>query len=171
VQPGTELFRLIRDEQLEWLAELPSHAIERVQPGAAVRIQLDSGDAVQGTVRLVAPTIDARTRNGVVHVSLPRGTPLKAGSHASGEIAMASAQMLMLPEEVVLNRDGRPFVYVVGSDHVARLQRIETGARQRGLVEVLGGLEPGTRVVSAGAGFVKDGERVRVASSNLQRML
>ena len=49
---------------------------------------------------------------------------------------------------------------------MAQLRRIETGERQRGLVEVTGGLAAGSRVVATGAGFVKDGERVRVAPAD-----
>jgi RND family efflux transporter MFP subunit len=164
MNPGAELFRLIRDEQLEWHAELPDHALAQVQPGATARITLDDGSAIEGRVRLVAPTIDARSRNGRVYVTLPAGAPLKAGGHAKGEIVLAEATMLTLPEAVVFNRDGTAFVYVVGDDHKARLTRIGTGARQRGLVEVSAGLQPGARVVATGAGFVKDGERVRIAA-------
>lgn len=168
MQPGMELFRLIRDDQLDWLAELPDRALAQVQPGARAYLQLDDGRSVEGIVRLVAPTIDARTRNGLVYVGLPQGGALKAGGHAKGEIVVANASMLTLPEGVVLNRDGQPFVYVLDGNEVARLTRIETGMRQHGLVEVAGGLRAGARVVATGAGFVKDGERVRVAPSEQQ---
>jgi multidrug efflux pump subunit AcrA (membrane-fusion protein) len=137
--------------------------LTKVQLGAPARIQLDDGRTVEGTVRLVAPTIDPKTRNGLVHVALPAGSPLRAGGHAQGEITVADTPMLTLPEGVVQSRDGQPFVYVVGNDSVARQTRIETGARQRGLVEVTGGLPRGAHVVATGAGFVKDGERVNVA--------
>jgi RND family efflux transporter MFP subunit len=163
VQPGTELFRLIRDGEIEWLAELPSHSLTRVRAGVPVRVHLDDGSALDATARQVAPTIDAATRNGLVYVTLPRGAALKPGAHARGEILLASSEALSLPETAVMTRDGYPFVYVVGGDGVARLRRIETGARQRGLVEVTG-LGADARVVSTGAGFVKDGEIVRLAS-------
>jgi RND family efflux transporter MFP subunit len=163
VQPGAELFRMIRDGELEWLAELPTHSIVQVQPGVNVSIALDDGRTMDGTVRLVAPTIDANTRNGLVHVSLPRNAGFKPGAHARGEIRIGTVQAFALPESSVLIRDGYPFVYVVDGEHIARLVKIETGARQRGFVEVSGGLKPGARVVATGAGFVKDGDLVRVA--------
>jgi RND family efflux transporter MFP subunit len=162
VQPGTELFRLIRDGELEWQAELPSHSIVKVQPGTKARIALDDGNVIEATVRLVAPTLDAQTRNGRVHVSLPAGVALKAGSHAQGEILIDHARGLAVPESAVLTRDGYPFVYVVGEDEIARLTRVETGVRQRRLVEVSSGLSADARVVSTGAGFVKDGDLVRI---------
>ena len=169
MQSGQELFRVIRDGELEWLAELPDHALARISAGATVKIGVEGGESVAGTVRLVAPTIDARSRNGVVYVSLPKGAPLKPGGHARGEIVVASAAVQTLPEAVVLTRDGQPFVYVVDDRAVAHLQRIETGERQRGVVEVTGGLPAGSRVVATGAGFVKDGERVRIAPSPMEQ--
>ena len=168
VQQGTELFRLIKDGEIEWRAELPSHSLSQVKQGARARIALDSGEYVDATVRMVAPTIDAATRNGLVYVSLPKGAALKAGAHARGEILMGAAQALSLPESSVLARDGFPFVFTVGQDAKAHLTRIETGARQNGRVEVSSGLAPDARVVVTGAGFVKDGDLVRVAPATAQ---
>jgi RND family efflux transporter MFP subunit len=169
VQPGNELFRLIRDGQIEWLAELPSHSIAQVQPGAKARVALDDGGTVEATVRMIAPTIDAATRNGLVYATLPAGTRLRPGALAKGELLISDARVLSLPETSVLTRDGYAFVFVVGKDGVARQTRIETGTRQRGLVEINGGLDGETRVVTTGAGFVKDGDVVRLATDPAQR--
>jgi multidrug efflux pump subunit AcrA (membrane-fusion protein) len=43
-----------------------------------------------------------------------------------------------------------------------RLRRLTTGARRDGMVEVLDGLSTGERVVRTGAGFLADGDHVRV---------
>lgn len=163
MQPGNELFRLIKDGQLEWLAELPAHAMAQVQPGASAKVRLDGSEPVDGTVRLVAPTLDATTRNGLVYVALPKNATLKAGTHAKGEIVVALARGIALPEAAVITRDGYPYVFVVGADSVARMKRIDTGTRLRGMVEVTSGLTAHDSVVGIGAGFVKDGETVRVA--------
>lgn len=165
MQPGLELFRIIREGQLEWQAELPAAALARVQPGATARLVLPDGRRLEAPVRLVAPTLDARTRNGLVHVLLPRDAALRAGAHASGEIVLGSAPAWTVPESSVIQRDGRPHVWQLDADDVAHLVPIETGARHGGRVEVIGGLQPGRRIVDTGAGFVKDGERVRVAAA------
>src|SRR5205085_2198351 len=104
--------RMLKDNQLEWLAELPTHSIVRVQPGVKVSVALDDGRAVEGTVRMVGPTMDANTRNGLVYVTLPKNAGLKPGGHARGEIRIGDARALALPESSVLTRDGYPFVYV-----------------------------------------------------------
>jgi RND family efflux transporter MFP subunit len=166
VQPGSELFRMIRDGELEWRAELPSHSLARIQPGASARVMLDDGRAVEAKVRMVAPTIDPSTRNGLVYLSLPKDAGFRAGAHAKGEILLAATEALAVPESSVLIRDGYAFVYVLGAGNIARQTRIEAGARQNGKVEVIAGLDPKARVVDTGAGFVKDGELVRVAPAN-----
>jgi multidrug efflux pump subunit AcrA (membrane-fusion protein) len=43
--------------------------------------------------------------------------------------------------------------------------RVRTGQTSQGLVEVIEGLKPGDRVVAKGAGFLGDGDRVRVVSA------
>jgi len=163
VQQGTELFRLIRDGELEWRAELPSHSLQRLSAGATARIATDSGEWVETAVRVVAPTIDTATRNGQVYVSLPKNAPFKAGAHARGEILLGQSQGLSLPESSVLARDGYPYVFTVGADGIAHQTRIETGVRQNGRVEVSSGINADARVVATGAGFVKDGDLVRIA--------
>jgi HlyD family secretion protein len=163
VQPGTELFRLIKDGELEWRAELPSHSLQRTAAGATARIATDSGDWVETTVRLVAPTIDTATRNGQVYVYLPKDAAFKAGAHARGEILLGKSEVLSLPESSVLARDGYSYVFTVGADGVAHLTKIEAGGRQNGRVEVSSGIRADARVIAAGAGFVKDGDLVRIA--------
>jgi HlyD family secretion protein len=161
IQPGTELFRVIRDGSLEWLAELPSQSLAQVEAGAAARVQLDDGRSLEASVRLVEPAMSTSTRNGLVHVALPAGTRAIAGSHARGQILLASVDALAVPESSVFTRDGYSFVYAVDGDGIARRARVTTGARQGGLVEV-GGLAAGSRVIGTGAGFVKEGEFVQV---------
>jgi HlyD family secretion protein len=166
VQPGSELFRLIRDGELEWRAELPSHSLAQIERGAVARIVLDNGDALHSLVRLVAPTMDAATRNGLVYVSLPKSAGLKAGSYARGEILIEQAEGLSVPEAALVTRDGNSFVFVVDEGTSARLTPVVTGGRQRGRVEIRAGLRVQDRVIGTGAGFVKDGELVRIGGQS-----
>jgi RND family efflux transporter MFP subunit len=166
VQPGSELFRLIRDGELEWRAELPSHSLAQIREGAIARIALDNGELLHSTVRLVAPTMDSLTRNGLVYVSLSRDSHLKAGAYARGEILISQAEALSVPEASIVTRDGNAFVFTVDAKANARLTPIVAGARQRGRVEVISGVRPQDRIVGTGAGFVKDGDLVRIGSKS-----
>ncbi|WPB56852.1 efflux RND transporter periplasmic adaptor subunit [Xylophilus sp. GOD-11R] len=78
---GTELFRMVRRGRLEWRAEVTSAELGRIRPGQKVQIVAASGAEVEGTVRMLAPTVDPQTRNGLVYVDLPA----QAGYGVPGE--------------------------------------------------------------------------------------
>ncbi|WP_439815381.1 efflux RND transporter periplasmic adaptor subunit [Zavarzinia sp. CC-PAN008] len=162
VQPGEELFRIVRDGVLELDVEVPENDLARVQAGQPVVVRHGSGVEVAATVRSVEPTVDAKTRLGIVHVRLPAGQPLKIGMFATAEIRLADGLVAAVPEAALIWRDGRPGVYIV-EDGRARFVDVETGVRQGGMVEIRSGVAQGARVIATGAGFLSDGERITVA--------
>jgi HlyD family secretion protein len=93
----------------------------RLKPGMAVRVTPAGGEAITASVRMVAPTVDAATRNGIVYVDLPAPGVAKAGMFARGEFELGGAPALTLPQSAVLLRDGFAYVFTVGADNkVAR---------------------------------------------------
>ena len=161
VQPGQELFRLIRQGRLEWRAEVAAADLAQIKPGQNVRINPVGAPAAVGRVRMVAPTVDAATRNGLVFVNL--GTSgAKAGMFARGEFDVGSGQALTLPQTAVLQRDGFSYVFRVGADSKVQQLKVAVGRRVGERIEITGGLEPAARVVAQGAGFLGDGDLVRV---------
>lgn len=163
VQAGTELFRMIRQDRLEWRAEVVAADLLRIRPGQAARLTIPGGATVTGTVRSIDPTLAIRTRTAVVRIDLAPGTA-RAGMFASGDITAGdSTPALTIPAAAVLVRDGRSLVFTVGSDGLVCEQRIVPGRRRDGRIEVLDGLAADSRIVAAGAAFLTDGDRVAVA--------
>ena len=66
----------------------------------------------------------------------------------------------------VVERDGYRYVFVLGEGDVVAQRRVTLGARQQSLVEILEGVEADERVVVEGAGFLSDGDRVRVVEAS-----
>lgn len=165
VPAGTELFRLIRQGRLEWRAEVSADDLARVQPGQTVRLVAAGGAEVAGRVRMVAPTVNAGTRNGLVYVDLPAPGAARAGMFARGEFVLGQSSALTLPQEAVLLRDGFSYVFTVGADQRVTRVKVQAGRRVGDRVEILGGLDPAARVVAAGAGFLGDGDTVRVVAA------
>ena len=161
---GTELFRMVRKGRLEWRAEVTSTELARIQPGAKTRITAASGAMAEGTVRMVAPTVDPQTRNALVYVDLPPKTDFRAGMFARGEFALGSSDALTVPQEALVVRDGFTYVFVVGPQQRVQLRKVQTGRRIADRVEILSGLEADTSVAVRGAGFLNDGDLVRVAA-------
>ncbi|MFY9476539.1 MAG: efflux RND transporter periplasmic adaptor subunit [Aquabacterium sp.] len=166
VQAGQELFRLIRQHRLEWRAEVPAADLLRVKPRMAVHLTPAGGQEMQGTVRMVAPTVDAGTRNGLVYVDLPvqagARAGARAGSFATGRLDMGTAEGLTLPQAAVLLRDGFNYVFIVGTDHKVTQTKISVGRRMQDRIEITKGLPAQAEVVSSGGVFLADGDTVRV---------
>ena len=170
---GTELFRLIRQGRLEWRAEVTSVELGRIAAGTGVVVTSPSGAQYKGKVRMVSPTVDAATRNGLVYVDLlgpvtaGKATPgaLKPGMFARGEFELGSSGALTVVQTAVVVRDGFSYVYRVGPDNRVAQLKVQTGRLLGDQVEILGGLKPEDRLVASGAGFLSDGDLVRVVDA------
>jgi RND family efflux transporter MFP subunit len=166
VGAGTELFRLIRQGRIEWRAEVTAAEIGRIQVGAPVQVKAASGQLLQGKVRMVAPSVDAQTRNAIVYVDLPAATgSARAGMYAQGEIALGQSQALTVPQSAVVVRDGFSYVYTVGADQKVSQLKVQTGRQSGDRVEVTSGLKADARVVASGGAFLNHGDMVRVVDA------
>lgn len=167
-QSGQELFRLIRGGRLEWRAEVNAADLGKLKPGGMATLVGPDGARVQGRIRMVAPTVDPQTLNALVYVDLPANEAsngLRAGSFARGEFDLGRAPALALPQSAVLLRDGFSYVFRLdGKDKVAQT-KVTTGRRVGDQIEITAGIEPGYQVVASGAGFLTDGDVVRVVNS------
>jgi multidrug efflux pump subunit AcrA (membrane-fusion protein) len=83
---------------------------------------------------------------------------------ARAEVRIDAAPTLALPQSAIVFRDDAPAAFVLDVDNRVSLRRLTTGTRHDGFVEVLGGLEAGEPVVTSGAGFLSNGDRVRVVN-------
>ena len=165
VPAGTELFKLIRQGRLEWRAEVAANELAQIKPGQTVRISASGATPLVGRVRIVAPTVDAATRNGLVYVDLPPGGTMKAGMFARGEFDTGSSSALTLPQSAVLLRDGFSYVFKLGADNKVAQAKVTVGRRVGERIEITGGLDPAARVVAIGGGFLADGDTVRVVEA------
>lgn len=163
VGAGSELFRLIRQGRLEWRAEVTAAEIGRVQVGALAVVTAASGQVLSGKVRMLAPSVDAQTRNALVYVDLPAATgSARAGMFAQGEIALGQSQALTVPQTALVVRDGFSYVYTLGADQKVSQIKVQTGRQSAGRVELLSGLKADAQVVNSGGAFLNHGDTVRV---------
>ena len=164
---GQELFRMIRQGRLEWRAEVPAADMARLKPGMAVSVTPVGGAPIAGKVRMVAPTVDPQTRNGIVFVDLARSDAARAGMYARGEFDIGRGEGLTLPQSAVLTRDGFSYVLRVGADARVVETKVTVGPRIGDRIEITGGLPPDARVVASGVSFLSDGDTVRVVDAPL----
>ncbi|WP_082448621.1 efflux RND transporter periplasmic adaptor subunit [Xylophilus sp. Leaf220] len=173
VGAGTELFRMVRKGRLEWRAEVTSAELGRIQPGTVANIVAASGAALEGKVRMVAPTVDPQTRNGLVYVDLPatsrNGIPAKAGMFARGDFVLGQTDALTVPQQSVVVREAFSYVFAVDQDQRVSQRKVQTGRRVGDRLEITAGLAADTPVVVQGAGFLNDRDLVKVVQESEQK--
>jgi len=162
VGAGQELFRLVRQSRLEWRGEVTPSEVDRVKLGQRVAVTAATGREVEGKVRAIAPSADAQTRNILVFVDLPRHAELKAGTFARGAFDLGQSEALTVSSQSVVVRDGSNYVFVIDAQNKADQRKLQTGRRVGERVEVLEGLKPEERVAEQGAGFLNEGDLVKV---------
>ncbi len=161
-QVGTEMFRLIRQGKLEWRAELTDVQMQQVRVGQKVQVRSGPNDTVTGTVSRISPAVDSSTRNGYVYIGLNENKTLRAGVFAQGEFELGRSNALTVPQGAVVVRDGFSYVYQVGKDGRVVQVKVSIGRRQADRIEVNGGIGADATLVATGAGFLSDGDLVRI---------
>jgi RND family efflux transporter MFP subunit len=149
-------------------APVASGDAARIRIGDAAQITVNGVQRVGRVTRVGAKGDDATGAFEVeIEVTAPQG--LRSGMVAEVEVAAqpgANAQTtIIVPTLALLDaRADQGIVYVLDENAVARRRAVRTaGVTQAGVI-VVEGLNPGDRVVAAGAAYVRDGETVRIAS-------
>lgn len=166
VSPGTELFRMVRQQRVEWQAEVSARYLPRISEGLSVRINGPDGQAIDGKVRLVGPSVSTDTSRAIVYVALPTGIRPRTGLYVTGNIELQTSPALTVPETAIVFRDGICYLFTSGEDQRVQRVRVETGRRNNGEVEIVSGIDRSSKVVTSGGAFLSDNDRVKIAEKN-----
>ncbi len=174
VTGNEKLFSLIRDGSLELQAKIPETELPQVKIRSLAHIttEADKRIKLQGRVREIAPLVDLQSRQATVKINLPASPLLRSGMFLKAAIAVQSTQSLTVPALAVLPQtDGQSIVYVLEGKNTVRARPVQVGVRQdsgeidQARIAIKSGLNPGDRVVVAGAGYIKDGDRVTIVKN------
>lgn len=165
---GQELFRMIRQNRLEWRGEVTAAEMAQLKPGISVSVDVPNVGSIKGKIRSLAPTLDVQSRNGLVYVDLPEAAQhgLRAGMFARGEFQIGIKAGLTVPLAALSLREGFSYVFKLGEQNgeLAKVSqvKVQLGRRTDDSLEILSGLKPEDRLVASGASFLADGDTVQV---------
>lgn len=171
---GGELFRLILNNRLEWRGELDARQLAQAKIGQTIALVLPDGSTAHATIRQLSPALDVQSRMATAYADIAPGSHARAGMYAKGTIAMQTHSAIVVPAVSVVIRDGRSYVFTVGGGVFTVgggaapkvVQRaVTTGRHEGSAVEIIAGLDKGAHVVTQGAGFLNDGDTVRVVGN------
>ena len=160
-QAGAEMLRMLRQNRVEWRAEVPEAQLSRIKVGQNASIMAVDGTVLAGRVRAVAPTVQTTNRTGLVYVDII-GEGARPGMFARGQIDVGKGPALLLPVASVVMQDGYSYVFVLkGANSVERRRVQQVGVRGDDM-EVSDGVAAGDVIAVKGAGFLKDGDTITV---------
>jgi len=167
VREGTDLVNVEDIHILKVDFRLPERYFTQLKVGQAVEVFADAlpGARYAGTVEAINPRIDASGRSLEVRARLANTDGrLRPGMFARVRVIVGErANALLVPEEAIVPLGDDFFVYTV-ADGKANRVRVKLGVRREAQVELLEGVKPGDRVVTAGMRVQRDGQPVRVVN-------
>src|SRR5499427_7313905 len=119
-------------------------------------------------VKEVAQIADPKTQIFEVRFAMkaPPGIRALPGMTANVTITTRATtragNILVVPISAIVKQDtGEQVAWILGSDQTIHRRIVKLGAPTGEQIEILGGLQPGDRVVVAGANFLREGMKVR----------
>jgi HlyD family secretion protein len=155
VLPGTAVARISRRGDLYIKALIDEVDLARVQLGQTVHVTFDlfPGRTFAGTVSEISPTVSAeRLKSRNIQVKIRLAEPpaeLRPGLSADVEIVVARLDdVLSVPSETVMSKDGEPFVYVATNHRLVK-RPVTTGHVSWEATEIRSGLQENEQVVTS----------------------
>ncbi len=161
---------------------------------ADIEVDAYPGETFNGRVSRVAPVFDPATRTAEMEIEVPNpGFRLKPGMYARVQLTVGvKPDAITVPSNAVVRLDGKAGVFVaegrsaattgngsapveraattgpaIGDDGAmaAKFMPIEIGISDGQNVEIVSGIGDGARVITTGAGALKDGDRIVPATA------
>lgn len=165
--PGQELFHMIQQGRIEWRADLTAADSALMHKGVIAHITLPNSIEIKGAVRSLDPMVDSNTRNTKVFVDIPAGSA-KPGMFARGYFVLGKTDVLTLPANAIVMRDGFDYVMLIEGNGRVKQVKVNLGQRSGDKVEVTNLPAADGQYVANGGSFLTDGDLVKVVSNIAQ---
>ncbi len=161
-----KLFTIVRNNRFELQAKVPETDLKLITTGAVVEITSDANPDLKtlGRVRQIGPGVDQANRQAIVKIDLDNVGGLQTGQFVKGKISLGSDKRLIIPAKSIINTDGTERVFLLDKD-IAHARPVKTGTRSGNMVEIVSGLTATDQIIGEGAGFIRDGDKVKIASN------
>ena len=149
------------------VANVVEKDLKNVRAGDPGSVEVDAfpGEMFMGRIARVAPVLDPQTRTAPIEIEVPNPDfRLKPGMYARIGITTGEKKdTLIVPINAVIDLGGRRGVFLAQENDTATFRPVRVGIEEATQVEILEGLAEGDRVVTTGAGALREGDRFLAA--------
>jgi membrane fusion protein (multidrug efflux system) len=164
LRTGQAITELANIDEIRVSFSAPERFLPQLTGGAEVGVSTTAypGYEVKGKIVAIEPMLDPGTRSARVVAMLSNpGRKFRPGMSANVYAVLSQRpRAITIPSEAVFASGNQSFVFVVKPDSTAARVAITLGTRLADVVEVVQGLDPGTKVVRAGHQKLFDGAKV-----------
>ena len=165
VNPGTVITTLDDTGTIKLDFTVAETFLSALSPGLTITAHSAAypGRTFEGRIASVDSRVDPTTRSVIVRATVPNGDGLlKPGMFLTVGLQKQRSGVLMVPEEALVPREGRQYVFVVEGGKALE-REVQLGARAPGLAEVRSGVDAGMQVITEGTQRVRTGVPVLVS--------
>jgi RND family efflux transporter MFP subunit len=163
---GRTLFTLAQVDPLRVYVFVPQAYAQRIKAGDLVTVTQSelAGQVFHGTVARTAGAIDAATRTLQIEVNLPNhDNKLLAGAYVQVSLPVSgTANVLVVPSNVILFRPEGTRIAVVGDDGHVKLHTVTIGHDLGNSLEILSGIGTTDKLILNPADSLADNDVVTV---------
>ena len=172
VKDTTPILTLMDLAEMKMVVNVIEREFIHLQKGQGVKITVTAfPDRVfSGRIEIITPALELQSRTAEIQISIPNpGLVLKPGMFGRAEVLLRSnPQAVLVPIQSLMTEGGQDWLYVLKDDKVTR-RPVRKGAVRDTVVEILQGVVPGERVITAGQTALKDGAKVRLTLQQPQK--
>lgn len=172
VAAGQPVVQLARGGAIEVAAAIPEDRINSVREGMAVTVSLWAGEgkSYPATVRELSSAADPLTRTYALRVSVPNAPPeMKLRMTASVSVPLEGLPNLIhIPAPSMVTHQGKAGVWLYEPKASAvQFREVQFAGVERNEVLVASGLQAGDVVITAGAAYLREGQKVKLLGAPL----
>lgn len=173
LEPGQPIVMLQALDPIYVDYTLPERYLPRLTTGQEVRVRVDAfaDESFSGQISAIDSGVDTSTRTVKLRATLsnPEGR-LQPGMFAKVKtLAPEDKTVLTIPRTAVSYNTYGDFIYLINKnaqgETIVKRQQIETGEVRGGDIAIVGDIEIGQKIVSAGMGKLRDGMKVKIDNS------
>jgi len=167
VKDTTQILTLMDLNEVKMLINVIEREFVRLQKGQEVKVTVMAfpNRVFTGKIAIITPALEPGSRTAEVQISIPNpGYVLNPGMFGRAEILLRSIpDALLVPVQAVLTQEERDFVFIF-KDGKAYQRIIQKGLVKDTHVEIIKGLAPGEKILTAGhSNLMRNGSPVRLS--------
>ena len=171
VTPNSSFISVVDIGVVRMVANVIEKDLRRVSAGQQADVSVDAfpDEHFGGRIARVSPVLDPATRTAQIEVEINNAQfRLKPGMYAKvGFTVERHEHALIVPANAVVDYEGKKGVFMPGGEgDQAHFQVIQPGLIAQDRIEIASGLSEGDKVVTTGAGALREGDRILLPGQN-----